>query len=338
MPMSATSPSGRSDDRRRDESLLETIVAQFVAREAHPAPDIRQFEELALGLIDRVEAAAALRLTTPLCGHPDTPPGILSRRRELAGGRGKSEPETNASEPPPWRDAVASRLSARDLSILRERAADLTVKFDPAACAALVRAARDDRALARILLDRDDLDIDPAPLFLAATRLERLAIVLEACRAAVVGGCGAAIPADPSFVARFERAAINRDRAAMAAMVADALECNPVRARDIVDDRSGEALALLLVTLGFDVASGARIFLCSDRAISHNAQRVQKLMALMRATPQAAAAAVVAAITGETRHSVATPRRTPARDESRPQPRRVRGPGVAAPTPLNRSA
>lgn len=338
MPMSATNPSGRSDDRRRDESLLKTIVAQFVAREAHPAADIRQFEELALGLIGRVEADVALGLTAPLCGHPDTPPGILSRRRELEGATGKIGPEAVASKPPLWRDAVASRLSAHDLSILRERAADLTVKFDPAACAALVRAARDDRALARILLDRDDLDIDPAPLFLAATRLERLAIVLEACRAAVAGGGGVAIPADPAFVARFESAAIDRDRAAMAALIADALECNPDRVRAILDDRSGEALALLLVTLGFDATTGARIFLCSDRAISHNAQRIQKLMALMRATPQAAAAAVIAAITGETRRSLATPRRPQARDESRPQPRRVRVPGVAAPTPLNRSA
>ncbi len=337
MPMSATSPSGRSDDRRRDESLLEAIVAQFVAREAHPAPDIRQFEELALGLVDRVEAAVALRLTAPLCGHSDTPPGILSRRRELEAGRGKDGLEAVASEPRPWRDAVASRLSAQDLSILRERAADLTVKFDPAACAALVRAARDDRALARILLDRDDLDIDPAPLFLAATRLERLAIVLDACRAAIAGGCGASIPADPDLVARFERAAIDRDRAAMAAIVANTLECNPDRARDILDDRSGEALALLLVTLGFDATTGARIFLCSDRAISHNAHRVQKLMALMRATPQAAAA-VIAAITGETRHGVATARRTSAREENRPQPRRVQLPGVATPPPLNRSA
>jgi hypothetical protein len=336
--MSSTSPSKRCEDRHRDESLLETIVAQFVAREAHPAPDIRQFEELALGLIDRVDAAAALRLTLPLCGHSDTPRTILARRRALAAGDALREADGGAADRGVWGDAVASRLTASDLSALRERAADLTIKFDAFACAALVRAARDDRALARILLDRDDLDIDPAPLFLAATRLERLAIVLEACRAALVDGYGETRPADPDFVARFEQAAIDRDRAAMAAMVADALECNPDRARDIVEDRSGEALALLLVTLGFDATMGARIFLCADRTISQNAGRVQKLMALMRATPQSAAAAVVAAMTGETRGGgIAAPRRVIAREETRPQPRRMRLPGGVA-TRLDRSA
>jgi hypothetical protein len=327
--MPSASLSKRCEDHRRDEALLETIVAQFVARAAHPAPDIRQFEELALGLIERIDATAALRLTASLCDHSDTPPKIMARRRELAAQSVRSDPEGGPSGPGPWRDAVVSRLSARDLSALRERAADLTIKFDAAACAALVRAARDDRALARILLDRDDPDIDPAPLFLAATRLERLAIVLEACRAAIAGGSGAPIPADPDFIARFEQAAIDRDSAAMAAMVADALACNPDRVRAIIDDRSGEALALLLVTLGFDATTGARIFLCADRAISHNARRVQKLMALMRATPHAAAAAVVAAITGETR-GVATPRRHAAREEIRPQSRRNRLPAVAA--------
>jgi hypothetical protein len=335
--MSSASLSKRCEDHHRDEALLETIVAQFVARTAHPAPDIRQFEELALGLIERVEAATALRVTAPLCDHSDTPPKILARRRELAAMSRRSDAEAGPSSPGPWRDAVVSRLSARDLSALRERAADLTIRFDPAACLALVRAARDDRALARILLDRDDPDIDPAPLFLAATRLERLAIVLEACRAAIVGGSGEMIPADSNFIARFEQAAIDRDSAVMAAMVADVLECNPDRAREIIDDRSGEALALLLVTLGFDATTGARIFLCADRAISHNAGRVQKLMALMRATPQAAAAAVIAAITGETRGGIAAPRRVIAREETRPQPRRVRASAVAE-ARLDRSA
>lgn len=286
-----------------DATLLETAVAQFIARDIHPAGDIKVFEELTLGLIERLDPDTAANIIHPLCAHPDTPPRILARLYELNGGAANHD-----------------ATQTQNLSRLRELAADLSLRPDPLMRQTLARAARDDLALARILLDRDDLDLDPAPYFLAATRLERLAIVLDACRKALTNGGDGEILADPEFAAQFEQAATARSWIMMAELAAISLQLNPDRAQMLIMDASGEAFALLMRAFGVEPGMSARILLYADPAIAQNEERIKKLIALMRATPQRAAARIIAAIArdAETAPSPTSARRATIRATASP--------------------
>lgn len=332
---------GVDKDQRRsvDASLLRAIVDQFVERSMHPTADVRQFEQLALGLIDIIDSEIVARLALPLCFHPETPPAIFARLFDKGGAAAalafQFAPNLPQREimavaehgPAPFAAAVARRrdldretmlalASRSEGEVLRALAGNLSAHFDAASRRALLTAARDELTLARMLLDRDDLDLDPEPLFLAASRLERRAIVLNACREILAGGASEApLRANDSFLAEFEAAAQRHDRSAMAALLADALECRKDRARALVVDHLGEAFALALHAIGVPLESATRIFLCGEPGIAQDDEVVRALIGVMRSTPQRAAARIVGAMTGAARSDRENSRR-PAREET----------------------
>jgi len=324
------------EQRRNDASLLRAVVDQFVERSLHPTADIRQFEKLALGLIDIIDSETVARVALPLCFHPETPPSIFDRLFDKGGAAAAlafqfapdlrqdmaaaAEHETAqfaaaiARRRDLDRETMLALASRSEREVLRALAGNLSAHFDAASRRALIMAARDDLTLARILLDRDDLDLDPEPLFLAATRLERTAIVLNACRQILAAGVTEApLRAAPDFVAKLEAAAQRHDRGALAALLAEALDCRKDRARALVADHLGEAFALALNAIGVPLESAARI-LGADKSIGHDAEVVRALIGLMRSTPQRAAARIVGAITGAARPERETSRR-PVREE-----------------------
>lgn len=302
--------------RRRtvDAALLKTFVDQFVERDIHPAGDIKLFEELVMGLMDRIEPATAADILLPLRSHADTPPCVLARLRELRDDDAKTAlgPGSEIAELSPVREDTITL----DLPRLREMAADLSVDFDPSMRQILVCAAREDLALARILLDRDDPGLDPTAFFLAATRLERLAIVLDACRQALVFGGGEKRAPDPMAAQLFKKAASARDFDTMAELAATTLRLTNSVTRMIIADASGEALALLMAALGLDPVAGAQIFMNAPAGLSKNYEQTEKLVALMRATPQCAALDIVTAIAGEIPPQQARPGLAPRREKS----------------------
>lgn len=330
-----------ADKQRRivDVSLLRATVDQFVERSMHPAADIRQFEKLALGLIDIVDSETAARAALPLCFHPETPPSIFSRLFEKGGAAAALAFQFAPDLPRRDMIAVAERGPAqfaaaiarrRDLDretmlalasrsegeALRALAGNLSAHLDSASRRALVTAARDDLALARMLLDRDDLDLDPQPLFLAASRLERMAIVLGACRQILASGANeASLRADVEFVAKMEAAARGYDRSAMAALLSEALECRKDRARAIVSDHLGEAFALALNAIGVPLESATRILFSAYPGSGRNTDVMHALIGLIRSTPQRAAARIIGAMTGAARAEGENSRR-PIRDDS----------------------
>jgi len=324
------------EQRRNDASLLRAVVDQFVERSLHPTADIRQFEKLALGLIDIIDSETVARVALPLCFHPETPPSIFGRLFDKGGAAAAlafqfapdlrqdmaaaAEHETAqfaaaiARRRDLDRETMLALASRSEREVLRALAGNLSAHFDAASRRALIMAARDDLTLARMLLDRDDLDLDPEPLFLAATRLERTAIVLNACRQILAAGVTEApLRAATDFVAELEAAAQRHDRGALAALLAEALDCRKDRARALVADHLGEAFALALNAIGVPLESAARI-LGADKSIGHDAEVVRALIGLMRSTPQRAAARIVSAITGAARPERETSRR-PVREE-----------------------
>jgi uncharacterized protein (DUF2336 family) len=322
-----------------DASLLRATVDQFVERSMHPAADIQQFEKLALGLIDIVDSETAARAALPLCFHRETPSSIFSRLFDKGGAAAalafqfapdlpRRDMITIAERgPAPFAAAIARRrdldretmlalASRSEGQVRRALAGNLSAHFDSASRRALVMAARDDRALARMLLDRDDLDLDPEPLFLAASRLERIAITLGACRQILASGANEApLRADADFVAKMEEAAQRHDRGAIAALLSEALECRKDRARAIVIDHLGEAFALSLNAIGVPLESATRILSSVFPDGGRNSDIVRALIGLIRSTPQRAAARIVGAMTGAARSEGESSRR-PTRDDS----------------------
>ncbi len=329
----------RNARRGVEPSLLAAIVDQFIDRPSHPVADLRQFEKLLLGLLANLDAESAAGVLRPLCFHPETPPEIFARMLDMGGDCAELALEFSAA---PSRDALraiarqgAERFAvavARRADLNEEIAATLAERASPeprrALAAnrgaplnsgtrrALVAAARDDRVLARILLDRDDFQKESGALFLAATRLERTGVILDACRRALAAGATARRRVAPDVAARLEAAAVKRDREAMAAIIAAAFDCRRDRARAIACDDLGEALALALSALGFNADAATRIFLCADAPISHDADRVRRLVALVRATPQQAATQLIAAVTGAPRTEQEQGRAAPLREQA----------------------
>ncbi|MGD9541394.1 DUF2336 domain-containing protein [Methylocystis sp.] len=321
-----------------DASLLRATVDQFVERSMHPAADIQQFEKLALGLIDIVDSETAARAALPLCFHRETPASIFSRLFDKGGAAAalafqfapdlpRRDMITIAERgPAPFAAAIARRrdldretmlalASHSEGQVRRALAGNLSAHFDSASRRALVVAARDDWALARMLLDRDDLDLDPEPLFLAASRLERIAITLGTCRQILASGANEApLRADADVVAKMEEAAQRHDRGALAALLSEALECRKDRARAIVSDHLGEAFALSLNAIGVPLESATRILFSVFPDGGRNSDVVRALIGLIRSTPQRAAARIVGAMTGAARSEGESSRR-PMRDE-----------------------
>jgi uncharacterized protein (DUF2336 family) len=337
-----------------DATLLRVIVEQFIALSWHPSAEIAQFERLAGGLIDLAPAPAVASVAQALCLHPDTPPTIISLLLDKGGECARIALEFAPAIPAVdilvmaehgpvelaeaiarrvdlHRDIIGALASRSEPSVLLTLATNKNARLDRLALRMLTGVARDNLWLARALLDRDDLDIDPESLFLAATRAERAAIILDACRQAIAsGGVDSGMRVDAAVAVRLASAGAARDRDAMIAVLADELDCRRSRARAIVNDASGEALALAFAALGVTRALATRLFLCANAPISHDVARVRSLLALMRSAPPRAAARIVSSITGAARPEREAARRSCWREEAQAHGWR-RGLGAAKP-------
>ncbi|CAN2535205.1 hypothetical+protein [Methylocapsa aurea] len=317
-------PRGESERRKAEAVLFREIVDQFVARPLHPAADVEQFETLASGFIEMLDADVVAERAIELCRHPDTPPGVVAQLLDKGGRASRIAfefaPAIHAglaralAEHGPAELAVAiarrasldrkivgSLASRGESEVLCALAANRRLHIDQAARRSLLQAARDDQRLARILLDRGDLALDPEALFLAADAGERSRILLEAAtRALVANGPEHVARPSPALAEEIDACAIARDLEGLAEALAEALDCRKSRARAILMDRGGEALALALVALAVGEDTAIRIFLGAERD-APDVERIRSLVALMRSSPPRAAQRLVAAMTGSLR-------------------------------------
>lgn len=348
-------PHGWSERRRANAALFKAIVDQFVARSLHRRADLDQFETLVCGLIRMLDADVVAESAADLCRHPETPQGVITELIEAGGAAARVAFElaptlhtglarVTAEQGPAELAAAIARRAALDrklVAILASRgesevlcalAANRRLHLDRAAQRALVQMGRDDSKLARLLLARDDLALDPEPLFLAADAAQRRTIVVEASVRALEATAPEPVGrAAPQIAAAIEACALTHDAAGLAEALAEGLDCRKTRARAILADRGGEALALALLALGVAEDMAIRIFLGAERE-TPDVERVRALVALMRSTPPRAAQRLVAAITGSLRQdkergSAAGPARPQAPELIRRRKKGKRGQG-----------
>ena len=176
--------SGERERQGAIRQLLHRIVEQFVAREGRGQTELRQFERLAGDLIDVTDSEIVATVAESLCRHPDTPPTLIRRFFDRGGDCARIAFEFAPS--PPVADIIAKAahgsaelaaaiarrselpreaigaLASRDEGVvLFALAANRRVHLDAGALRALMYVARDDQQLARLLLNREDLDVDP---------------------------------------------------------------------------------------------------------------------------------------------------------------------------------
>jgi uncharacterized protein (DUF2336 family) len=310
--------------------LLRVTTDLFALHPQHSPEEIHLYEEMAGKLIDSADEATLTHVARKLSLCADAPPSLLKRIRARGG-----EPEREilrvdpqielrdlrhvaASGPCDLACAVAARadldrevarlLSARpEREIARALAANPLAPLTAESLRALAPRGRDDSALARAMLDRGPPTLDFLPLYLAADPRERAKLIALALEASIAPGVRPAANdvLDNETAARIEAVALQQKRAAFALLLAERLQCDSLRARRIVEDERGDALALAFVAIGLPQAVAARIFLIAFPRIALSPELFERAMALFQSVPRRVALRIVEAITGANRPEVA---------------------------------
>lgn len=307
-----------------DLAVFREILEQFVASPWPSPGEIEQFEALALGFIDALDAESVASFALALCRCPDTPPAVIARLIKKGGGGAgialRCAPSVSLSDllsaaehgPAELAEAIASRadlqkplavmLAARgEPCVLRALAANKALRLDPSPRRALALAGRDDPSLARLLLDRDDLDFSGETLFLAATADERARMIVAASARVLAEGAPESGPPEHPAATQLAGLAARRDADGLIDLLARSLDCRESRIRAIAADKGGEALALLLLASGAGEETAIRALLCFHPALAGAPERVRSFVALMRSVPRRAARRLIAAMTGARR-------------------------------------
>ena len=255
-------------------SLLQVIVDQFLSRPCHPLGDIKEFEHLVLGLLESIDSRMADEILQPLILHHDAPVSLFKKTLlfdnvELSKNEKESRKltEVNSTYMP---DRPMSQFNDVDNNLLREYASDLNFHFCPSFVNVFIEAARDDIFLARILLERNDPEIEPKALFLAASRLERLGIIRELSIKTKTDQKERRCEVKSSFVKEVSCLARLHDVDGLAAIFSQSIACRPDRLRAIIVDRSGQSFGVLLIAIGFDYSAAFQLILSLHKTSYRN--------------------------------------------------------------------
>jgi uncharacterized protein (DUF2336 family) len=325
----AASAESRTEEMRP--ILLRVTTDLFALHERHTPREILLYEEMADRLIADADEASLTLVARKLAQCPDAPVSVLRRIRARGGA-----PEVEilrADKRLEWselRQAAASgacdhacAIAGRDdldrelTKILSQRperevaralaanaSAPLAIEDQRQLCA----RGRDDAVLARALLDRGEPTLDCLPLYLAANAAEREKLIglLRAAGLPLTGRADDLPPLDVESSTRLEACALRQKRSIFALALAEALGCDHLRARKIVEDESGDALTLAFIAIGLPREIGARIFLVAFPKVALSVEAFERDMALYARLPRREAARIVAAITGEAGKAGAT--------------------------------
>ncbi len=196
-----------------------------------------------------------------------------------------------------------ARSSQRgETDVLVELALNPRVRLEGATLADLLQRARTlaedrgDRRLAEALLKRRPLPPESAALFLLAEPFQRVEILLAVQRSQLGRPPGRALPIASEIVDELEQASAARRPRQFVDVLAKALECEPALAERIVDDPSGEPLAIAMAALGAPSDVLVRILTTKDLQGGETYLRIRAIARLNNALTRNAAATVMAAL------------------------------------------
>jgi uncharacterized protein (DUF2336 family) len=203
-----------------------------------------------------------------------------------------------------------------DTDVLVTLAGNAAASLEGATLLRLLRRARKqaeddgDGRLADALLERRPVKPDNAVLFLTANPRQRIEILLAAQRTQLGRPASSPIAASQTALEELERTAVARQPERFVALLAQSLNCSANLARRIVDDPSGEPLAIALTALGAANEVLVRVLISNDLLVGRSFQRIRALANLNNALDRGAAMLVIAALRDEPlthrRHQSAT--------------------------------
>jgi uncharacterized protein (DUF2336 family) len=310
---------GRPDAESR-RVLLRVATDRFVNDPAPSRAAIAEFEKAALALLSDRDPVTRLVVARKIAPRIDAPPSVLAAIferghdaalliLECAVAAPRALLFAAASGEAIGASAVAKRTDLDDemVAVLAQRpivkialtlANNLAAPIGPDCLAHLVRRARDDRALAEALLARPASPLDQASLFMFASLEQRKAILIAAQRAELGRPAAPATWRAPDdAVRRLETYALSRQPDLLIEALAEALDCEVELARRIVDEPSGEPLAVALAALAASQEASMRILLLGHSPLNLDTNRLGALTRLKDGLRPAAARRVISAMT-----------------------------------------
>src|SRR5271166_2034885 len=290
------------DDPQAIETFAKVLAEQLEA--ADPATRLEIARKLApcggtpLRLILKLEAMGP-EVSDFVLEH-----AVAYAERELkeAIARGAREAAAVARRKP-LSPALANLLTFHDdVEVLVVLARNAFAQLETSALIRLLRQARTlaeergDLRLAEALLERRPVRAEYALLFLFARPDQRVEILLAAQRLQLGRPPGSAVSTPATTLDELEVAAVARQPERFVATLAEALDCDPDLAQQIVDDVSGEPLAVALVALGASNEVLVRVLISNDLAAGASYQRIRALARLNNALNRNAATMIVAAL------------------------------------------
>jgi uncharacterized protein (DUF2336 family) len=311
-------------DSPKDRRIWVRVASDyFVSAEPSDPAAIERFADAMAAQLDAADAADRLDLARKLAPCRRTPLSLLAKLESV-------EPEVGdyvlehavayvsrdlvptATSSGRRAVAVAKRkdldqklvralAESNDLDVLIALAGNVAAPLDATALARLIGLGRErandanDRRLVEALLARRPVKPEMASLFLHAKPEQRVEILLAAQRMQLARPPSGP-PLNAAALDELELAAVARQPARFVAVLAEALECEPGLAQRIVDDQSGEPLAVALAALGAANEVLVRVLISNDLLAGASYQRIRALARLNNALDRSAASTVVAAL------------------------------------------
>ena len=337
-----------SESARDRRIWLRVAADHFVTAEADDPSAVERFADVMASRLDAADAATRMDIARKLapCAHtplrllrlfeamgPELSDFVLEHAVAYPDGELKAAIARGAREAiavagrKPLGPALAKLLTFHDdADVLVALARNAFAELESSALLRLLRRARSfgeegDLRLAEAMLERRPVPAEAALLFLFARPDQRVEILLAAQRMQLGRPPQAHLAANPAALDEIELAAVARHPARFVAALAEALDCEPDLAQRIVDDPSGEPLAVALTALGAANDVLVRVLISNDLLAGESYQRIRALARLNNALDRNAATMVVAAMLDR----AATPRRRQPLAEGRapPEPSRA---------------
>ena len=317
-------------------TILGALTDLFLA---HPGPtklEAAQFAELACGLLPMTRADIRLRVAEKLADYPFTPSCVIDTFLLLDGPEcvallERSTCISRSSLMKRARDGdldtaciIAGRMDLdvalvqclmgrSDIEILRCLARNLLAPLPPELFRILVADARYDAPLAKALCARARDPLAIAPLFMQASPHQR-AMILRAAWERETLSTQDCPPGELelSLVRHLERAAEQSAGDEVAWVLSRLIGCEPIDAKDMLQEPGGEVLALLLAALSATPQATQRILQARGITAPRSQDRTQDLIQLARVMPMVTATRLLRIIAGQDPENIA-PRGLPFR-------------------------
>jgi hypothetical protein len=264
-------------------TLIRVLTDLYVQKLAHTADEERHYTELALRLLDGVDAATRAAVSTRLAKHLSPPLRVIqylvNDLPEIAAplrGHAALQPSAQPAAPPP----VAIAPAIEDIAPIETPPQEEPIEHAPVTD---LRGTMDATTAAEL----DDI-------FFTSAENERRLILLNLHVAAPLSPGQVAVLRDPEIGERLQAAALGNHREELAKQLAEALRIPRDQARRVVRDDLGEPMVVAVKALGISRDVVYRLLMFVNPTVGHSVERVHALAMLFDEITAQAAEGMVA--------------------------------------------